>query len=222
MSVVTVTLGYMTAPRFTSGEMMHPSNGVPWFFDSGSDSLEFAYSGDMRRGVPEWERLHTPRDLGVWLAARLDRIDVDEVTDRDLADALNLRGALTGLYLAAAARDPLPADDIDTVNLYAATPDIPPTLSGGQRQAGAGRLRIGQVLSTLARDAIEIFGSPDEGRVRPCDDETCRMVFHDESRTNNRRWCSMEHCGNRAKVRAHRERAAMRRFEQKEREEEHA
>ena len=45
---------------------------------------------------------------------------------------------------------------------------------------------------------------------------TCRMVFHDESRTNNRRWCSMERCGNRAKVRAHRERAAMRRHEEKE------
>jgi predicted RNA-binding Zn ribbon-like protein len=41
------------------------------------------------------------------------------------------------------------------------------------------------------------------------------MVFHDESRTNNRRWCSMERCGNRAKVRAHRERAAMRRLEER-------
>ena len=64
--------------------MMHPSNGVPWFFDAGSDSLEFAYSGDMRRGVPEWERLREPRDLGDWLAARIDRVDPGEVTDRDL------------------------------------------------------------------------------------------------------------------------------------------
>ena len=67
------------------------------------------------------------------------------------------------------------------------------------------------MLSTLARDAIEVFAALDEGRVRACDADDCRMVFHDESRTNNRRWCSMEHCGNRAKVRAHRERAAMRR-----------
>jgi predicted RNA-binding Zn ribbon-like protein len=89
-------------------------------------------------------------------------------------------------------------------------------LSGGQRQAGAGRLRVAQVLSTLARDAIDVFGAIGEGRVRACDDPTCRMVFHDESRTNNRRWCSMEHCGNRAKVRAHRERAAMRRHEMRE------
>ena len=32
--------------RFTSGETMAPADGVPWFFDAGSDSLEFAYSGD--------------------------------------------------------------------------------------------------------------------------------------------------------------------------------
>jgi predicted RNA-binding Zn ribbon-like protein len=205
----------MSTARFTSGELMHPADGVPWFFDAGSDSLEFAYSGDMHRGVARWERLHAPADLGAWLAARIDRVDAGDVTDRDLADALHLRGALTGLYLAAAQGDPLSPDDIDTVNLFAATPDVPPALAGGQRQAGAGRIRVGQVLSTLARDAIEVFEAIDEGRVRACDAEDCRMVFHDESRTNNRRWCSMEHCGNRAKVRAHRERAAMRRHREK-------
>lgn len=206
----------MSTARFTSGEVMYPSNGVPWFFDAGSDSLEFAYSGDMRRGVPEWERLSTPAELGKWLATRIDRVDPNEVSDRDLTDALHLRGALTGLYLSAANHEPLSPDDVDTVNLFAATPDIPPALTGGQRQAGAGRIRVGQVLSTLARDAIEVFGAIDEGRVRACDADDCRMVYHDESRTNNRRWCSMEHCGNRAKVRAHRERAAMRRHVEKE------
>lgn len=209
---VTVT-GRMGYVRFTRGETMHPDDGVPWFFDAGSDSLEFAYSGDMGRG--DAERLRTPRDLGRWLADRVARIDPGDVTDRDLSDALNLRNALTALYLAAASGAPLPADHIDTVNLYAATPDIPPSLGGGRRQAGAGRIRVGQVLSTLARDAVEIFGRIDEKRVRACDDPTCRMVFHDESRTSNRRWCSMERCGNRAKVRAHRERAAMRRHEEK-------
>ncbi|MEO5921918.1 MAG: ABATE domain-containing protein, partial [Pseudolysinimonas sp.] len=155
----------MSTTRFTTGEMMYPSNGVPWFFDAGSDSLEFAYSGDMRRGVPQWERLQEPHDLGTWLATRLDRVDPHDVTDRDLADALHLRGALTGLYLAAANGEPLSPDDIDTVNLFAATPDIPPALTGGQRQAGAGRIRVGQVLSTLARDAIDVFSALDEGRV---------------------------------------------------------
>jgi predicted RNA-binding Zn ribbon-like protein len=194
---------------------MHSAGGVPWFFDAGSDSLEFVYSGAVTRGESTEERMHEPRDLGDWLAARIERVDAGEVTDRDLADALQLRGALTALYIAAADGDPLSPDAVDTVNLFAATPDVPPSLAGGQRQAGGGRIRVGQVLSTLARDAIDVFEARDEGRVRACDARDCRMVFHDESRTNNRRWCSMERCGNRAKVRAHRERAAMRRHREK-------
>lgn len=196
--------------RLTSGELLHPVTGAPWFFDAGSDSLEFAYTGGLMRD-DLGERLTSASALRDWLSERVDRVDT-EVTDRDLADAKLLRDALAGIYVAAALDAPLPADDVDTVNLYAATPDIPPALVGGRRQAGAGRIRVAQVLSTFARDAVDIFTHADEGRVRTCDDPTCRMVFHDESRTNNRRWCSMERCGNRAKVRAHRERAAMRRI----------
>jgi predicted RNA-binding Zn ribbon-like protein len=201
-------MGYVRT-RFTSGETIEPAGAAPWYFDSGADSLEFAYTGGLLRDDLS-ERLQDPADLGAWLAARVERVD-SEVTDRDLADARLLRDALAHLFVAAALGAELPADDIDTVNLYAATPDIPPALAGGRRQAGAGRIRVAQVLSTLARDAVDIFSRADENRVRTCEDPTCRMVFHDESRTNNRRWCSMERCGNRAKVRAHRERAAMRR-----------
>lgn len=192
---------------------MRPIGSPAWFFDAGAESLDFAYTGDMGRGEPAWERLHHPRDLGFWLAERIDRIDDTDATERDLADALALRGALTALYTAAALGATAPPDAVDTLNLFAAMPDIPPALDGGQRQAGAGRIKIAQALSALARDAIDMLSAPDEGRIRACDADDCRMVFHDESRTNNRRWCSMDRCGNRAKVRAHRERAAMRRYQ---------
>lgn len=39
-----------------------------------------------------------------------------------------------------------------------------------------------------------------------CADPTCRAVFYDRSRNRSGKWCSMEVCGNRAKVRAWRER----------------
>jgi predicted RNA-binding Zn ribbon-like protein len=39
-----------------------------------------------------------------------------------------------------------------------------------------------------------------------CADETCRSVFYDRSKNRSGRWCSMSTCGNRAKVRAWRER----------------
>jgi len=154
---------------------MTPSEGAAWFFDAGAESLDFAYTGALAD-----ERLHSPEDLAGWLAEHLAH-PAPEVGERDLADALILREALARLHLAAADHTPFAPDDIDTLNLFAATPDIPPALAGGRRQAGA-------------------------GRIRRCAADDCRLVFRDESRTNSRRWCSMQRCGNRAKVRAHRER----------------
>lgn len=190
----------------STGQWMRPAHGSPWFFEAGAESLDFAYTGDMGRGVPEWEKLHSPADLGAWLTEHVGHVSADDASERDLADALILRGALTRLYVAAADGDPFVADDVDTLNLFAATPDIPPALDGGRRQAGAGRIRVAQALSTLAREAVGALAARDD-RIRRCDADDCRMVYRDESRTNNRRWCSMQRCGNRAKVRAHRARA---------------
>ena len=42
--------------------------------------------------------------------------------------------------------------------------------------------------------------------LKTCASEDCRAVFFDRSKNHSGRWCSMEICGNRAKVRAWRER----------------
>jgi predicted RNA-binding Zn ribbon-like protein len=177
------------------------TDGARWFFDAGADSLDFT-SG------PDTEVRH-------WLAERFDRLPAGslmpgEIGERELVDALGLRAAI-GRLAAASADGVAPApDDVDTLNLFAATPDVPPVLAGGRRQAGAGSIRVGQALSSLARDAVAILAAEADSadRIRRCDAEDCRMVFHDESRTGSRRWCSMARCGNRAKVRAFRARSA--------------
>ncbi|PZQ90851.1 MAG: hypothetical protein DI534_04395 [Leifsonia xyli] len=185
--------------------MTPADGGVAWHFDAGAESLDFAYSGAL--GSPAVERLHSPADLGAWLVGHLGQPTLTEAGERDLSDALILREVLGRLYPAAADARALDPDDVDTLNLFAATPDIPPTLPGGRRQAGAGRIRIAQALSTLAREAVANLAACEEGRIRRCAAADCRLVFHDESRTSTRRWCSMQRCGNRAKVRAHRARA---------------
>ncbi|MDP9026753.1 MAG: CGNR zinc finger domain-containing protein [Actinomycetota bacterium] len=174
------------------------TDGVRWLFDAGADSLDFT-SG-------------TDAEVAGWLAERFERLPADSLGERELVDALSLRAAIT--RLAAGAADGIRADpdDVDILNLFAATPDIPPVLHGGRRQAGAGGIRPGQVLATLARDAIAVFAeaATPEGaaRIRRCAADDCSIVFHDESRTGTRRWCSMSRCGNRAKVRAFRARAS--------------
>jgi hypothetical protein len=44
--------------------------------------------------------------------------------------------------------------------------------------------------------------------LKDCGNPTCRGVFFDRSKNHSGKWCSMQTCGNRAKVRAFRERRA--------------
>jgi predicted RNA-binding Zn ribbon-like protein len=183
------------------------TDGTRWWFDTSSLALDFAYTGTVGESVENAaeETLRSPEDLSAWLANRLPSV---AATDRDLADALMLRGSIARLALAASAdRDP-DAHDIDLLNLYAATPDIPPRLVGGTVQAGRTEPRTAQALSTVARDAVALLSGETLGRIRECDADDCSLIYLDTSRAGNRRWCSMQRCGNRHKVRAHRAREA--------------
>lgn len=59
------------------------------------------------------------------------------------------------------------------------------------------------LLALIARHAAELFASVDHHRVRRCSGQSCVLWFHDTSKNNARRWCSMEGCGNRSKVSTH-------------------
>jgi predicted RNA-binding Zn ribbon-like protein len=60
------------------------------------------------------------------------------------------------------------------------------------------------VLKPIAWSAVGLLMGPRSGKVRQCQDERgCGWLFVDESRAQNRRWCSMGDCGNRAKVLRH-------------------
>lgn len=61
-------------------------------------------------------------------------------------------------------------------------------------------LPIGEALARLVTE--ENFAD-----VKACEGPACTKLFVDHTRAKNRRWCSMEVCGNRAKQTAHRRRA---------------
>ena len=86
----------------STGQWMHPTIGAPWFFEAGAESLDFAYTGELGGTATAGERLHSPADLGAWLAEHVGHIAPGDASERDLADALILRGALTRLHLASA------------------------------------------------------------------------------------------------------------------------
>jgi predicted RNA-binding Zn ribbon-like protein len=184
-----------------TGQWLREPNGRRWWFDSGSRALDFAYTGSF--AYQHGDQLAFPADLTAWLGEHFDNVD-GEIGERELRDAVLFRDALARAVLAASeGRSASPAD-VDTINLFAATPDIPPALPGGTRKAGRSSVRYGQALSALAREAVGLLDAANTERIRVCDADDCAIVFYDESRSNNRRWCSMARCGNRTKVRRHR------------------
>ncbi|WP_395245778.1 CGNR zinc finger domain-containing protein [Agromyces sp. MMS24-K17] len=188
------------------GQWLTSPDGLRWWFDSGSFALDFAYTGSIGRGeAVAHEGLHSPDDLSAWLQERFP-MPVGAARTRDLFDAVALRDAVARLALSASRGEHLRSEDVDTVNLFAATPDIPPVLGGGSRQAGRSVQTVGQALATIARDAVDLFSPDHLARIRECSAEDCDYVYLDTSRAATRRWCSMQRCGNRAKVRAHRAR----------------
>lgn len=190
--------------ELVTGQWFESAGEARWWFDSGSIALDFANTGALPNNI---EQFHAPADLGTWLHDRLESVD-PAVTERELSDALGLRAAIASLAMCALRGHFRNSADIDILNLFAAMPDVPPALEGGSRQAGASRVRAGQPLSSIARDGIRILGDDTKDRIRQCSADDCNLVYLDTSRSANRRWCSMQRCGNRAKVRAHRARVA--------------
>ncbi|MFI9817005.1 CGNR zinc finger domain-containing protein [Saccharothrix variisporea] len=162
-------------------------------------------------------RLGRPRDeLGdpLSLTAWLVRHDLPPAAEPDPADVREFQALREAAYrlLADVTEGRAPAGaDVELVNQCAA--HTPPAVSlaveedGGVRRAQA-HPTPAQALGLVARDLVDLVGGPLRGRLHQCEAEVCGTFFVDTSRAGRRRWCSSATCGNRARVAAHRDRAA--------------
>ena len=62
------------------------------------------------------------------------------------------------------------------------------------------------ILAPVAADAARLLTEGDPALVKQCESDTCVLFFYDSTKNHSRRWCSMESCGNREKVKAFYER----------------
>jgi predicted RNA-binding Zn ribbon-like protein len=162
-------------------------------------------------GVLErYEALHEPDDLRRFFG--LFRLRVEpravRVSPDDLRMAHELRGSLWRLARAAAHKEPLSAIDVDAVNRVAALRPLVPRMDPDGSHSWHAPVEGAQALSTIARDAINLLSGAFADRIRECESPDCFLIFVDTSRPGRRRWCAMEICGNRHKVRALRARRA--------------
>ncbi|MFI6335669.1 CGNR zinc finger domain-containing protein [Streptomyces sp. NPDC050535] len=191
-----------------------PASAFP--FIGGRPCLDFVATLGKRHGDTPLERLPDPGALARWIGeaglhTRDDAEPVD-VTPGDLAYARTLREALYRLVRAAMdGESPDPAD-IAQANEAAARPDLAPQLGAADGGSApplywkAGRPGPA-ALATVARDAVLLVGGSLPARVKECENPVCSLLFLDDSQARRRRWCSMDRCGNLAKVAGYRNRS---------------
>ncbi|GAB1823503.1 CGNR zinc finger domain-containing protein [Herbidospora sp. RD11066] len=171
-------------------------------FVSGRRCLDFAGTRKWRRSEAPEEQLLSPADLSAWVEAAGLFDAAPAFGAADLAAAIELREAA---YRVASARldDRRPeGGDVALLNDRARRPRLVPTLlpDGTTRRSGT----LDELLATLAADLIDLLAAP--GRPKRCANPECTRLYLDTSRAENRQWCGMSECGNRAKVRAFRRR----------------
>ncbi len=179
-------------------------------FHRGSLALDFVGTVGSRASRSPEERLPDVGALAAWLrdAGLCERARPTEV---ELDDARRLREAIFRLGAARVAGRRLDRRALSVVNAAAAG-----LRSGNPELDARGRARwvavaaVTLALGRVAHDAIERLSSEPE-RLALCELPGCGALILSRSRGDRRRWCSMDGCGNRAKVAAYRARSAKRR-----------
>jgi predicted RNA-binding Zn ribbon-like protein len=132
-----------------------------------------------------------------------------------LERARAVRETLFALFSAAAAGRRLPEAELESLN-----PPLASTLGRLRLAPGRGRgahwiwpdePALERMMWAVLRSAADLLTSDDLGRLRECAADTCAWLFLDRSKNGSRRWCDMTVCGNRDKVRRHRQRQRGRR-----------
>jgi predicted RNA-binding Zn ribbon-like protein len=164
---------------------------------------DFVNSRELRPAV---EELGTPQELSAWLAAHGLLDPGVRVTDGDLAEVTRVREALRDVLAAKVGLD-VDVDaakaEIDAAARRAGLElRFDPTCPRVEPTVGGVRGAVGQIL-------VEVYDEMVDGiweRMKACKADDCRWAFLDTSKNKSRAWCSMESCGNRAKVNAYRQR----------------
>jgi predicted RNA-binding Zn ribbon-like protein len=168
---------------------------------------DFVNTLDSNDGMGQIETLHGPADLERWMRERGLLGRGERIGPADLRRALDVRHALRALLLA-----------------HSGVRLDPAAVSRLNNAAEGAHVRIGlddDGSTTLLRPAArgldglvaQLLAIVDRAmadgtweRLKACPNEDCEWAFYDRSRNRSSRWCNMGECGNRAKVRAYRER----------------
>lgn len=182
--------------------------------------LDFANSIENPREDDPQDFLRDYGDLVRW-GRHVTLLDADQgerllaEADREPAraagvfsDALALRGAIIRVFTALAEQSPPAQSDLAVIQrlyLLALAHGRLDSMGAGFAWAWPdtdGGADLGAMLWPVAASAIDLLTHGEMERVKQCGGpEGCDWLFYDTSKNGSRRWCSMEGCGSRAKMR---------------------
>jgi predicted RNA-binding Zn ribbon-like protein len=175
----------------------------------GDPALDLANTLDgPRHGEPTGDHLHDPEDLVAW-AVRAGVLEAPVVAGADVLDRVRrLREPVDAVFRALAEGDqpdPRALAQLNELHVEALRhARLAPANEGVEYSWDPDDAR--RIPWTLAVAAVDLLRSGPLERLRACHD--CRWLFLDTSRNASRRWCSMNECGARAKMRRYRARRA--------------
>lgn len=176
-------------------------------FVAGRICLDFCNTLPRTRLEADWDRAETPDDFLAW--AQRGGIATDRAPAADvLARLLALRAALARIFDAVADGHRAATGDLDVLNAELADARAAERLVPTERGfvlADAAPAAIDRLRHAVVRDAEDLL-TGDLRRIKRCPDDDCLWFFFDASKNLSRRWCSMDDCGTRDKVRRFRER----------------
>ena len=173
-----------------------------FIFISGRLCIDFTQTGGQTEQRAYWERFHNPSDLADWVSESPLQLQDVQVSAEEFQIALALREAIWRVAEDIRQNETPLAEGIDIINRVAAAPDLSPQLAPEDLEhvwhspTATGAM----ALSTIARDAIDLFSGELRSRIRTCENPNCGLMFVDASRPGKRRWCLMKRCGNMAKT----------------------
>jgi predicted RNA-binding Zn ribbon-like protein len=173
-----------------------------FLFIGGTLAIDFIHTGGLG-GRSRFERWQTPDDVADWAEASPDLGFRPTVTEAERKAAWDLREALWEYSRAVVEKRRPPQSAADHIARVAETPDLVPTWLDGKRVWRDGA-PFSQVMSSVARDAISLFGTEEVAHFRKCANPSCGLTFVDHSRGGKRQWCTMQRCGNLMKAARHR------------------
>jgi predicted RNA-binding Zn ribbon-like protein len=206
-------------------ETTGPAPARKFQFIGGALCLDFCNTmGGNRRGIPH-EFLEQYTDLVSWTqqAGLINSQQADSLARRSarhpdearavLGRGIALREAVYRIFFEVGQKKlPAPAD-MECLNR-----ELGLTLHGWRvRETHDGFLwawsgdaeSLEYPLGPIARSAADLLTSRGyQANIHCCEGQNCGWMFVDASKNHSRRWCDMRDCGNRAKIKRHRQRQA--------------